>query len=219
MRKIFVALCVVGTSCAAFPAADALSCRGAQEPRICCAAEAKSGSDRDIAKRYTIDSGRTVVTFEVRSFGIFKQRGRFGMSCGSVWLDPEADEGTFDVVIDARSIQAGSESRLRIMRGADFLNVEKFPKIAYRSEHVIFNDGEPTRVDGELTLLGITRPVPLRISGYHCTLPADESLRRCMIDATATFKRSEFGMTGSMPLAGNRISLAIHAEATAGASD
>lgn len=129
-------------------------------------------------------------------------------------MDPEAGVGTFDVVIDARSIQAGSEARLRIMRGADFLNVERFPKISYKSEHVIFGDGEPARVEGELTLLGITRPVPLTVSGFRCTPPADADLRRCMMDATAIFKRSEFGMTGSMPLVGDRIRLAIHAEAT-----
>ena len=214
MKGIFAVLWVVGATCAA-SAADALPGGFTQEPRSCCAQEPRLGLRGDKAKRYTIDSARTVVTFEVRSFGIFKQRGRFGMSSGSVSLDPEAGEGTFDVVIDARSIQAGSEAKLRIMRGADFLNVEKFPKIAYRSEQVIFNDGEPTRVEGELTLLGITRPVPLSVSGFRCTPPTAPDLRQCAMDATATFKRSEFGMTGSMRLAGDRIRLAIHAEATA----
>jgi len=218
MKGIFAVLWVVGATCAA-SAADALPGGVTQEPRSCCAQEPRLGLRGDKAKRYTIDSARTVVTFEVRSFGIFKQRGRFGMSSGSVSLDPEAGEGTFDVVIDARSIQAGSEARLRIMRGADFLNVEKFPKIAYRSEQVIFNDGEPTRVEGELTLLGITRPVPLSVSGFRCTPPTAPDLRQCAMDATATFKRSEFGMTGSMRLAGDRIRLAIHAEATATGSE
>jgi polyisoprenoid-binding protein YceI len=212
--EVFAALLVVGAAGAAWSAADEPA-DVAQEARSCCADELETPLRGGIAKRYTIDSASTVVTFEVRSFGIFKQRGRFGMSFGSVSLDPEAGEGTFDVVIDARSIQAGSEARLRIMRGADFLNVEKFPKIAYKSEHVIFSGGEPTRVEGELTLLGITRPVPLSVNGFRCTPPADADLRRCMVDATAIFKRSEFGMTGSMPLAGNKIRLAIHAEATA----
>jgi polyisoprenoid-binding protein YceI len=214
MSEIFIAFVGVGATCAALSAADALP-RIEQEPKSCCADETKSQPRGRVAKRYTIDSARTVVTFEVRSFGIFKQRGRFGMSFGSVSLDAEAGEGTFDVVIDARSIQAGSEARLRIMRGADFLNVEKFPKISYKSEHVIFNDDEPARVEGDLTLLGITRPVPLGVSGFACTPPTDADLRRCVMDATAIFKRSEFGMTGSMALAGDRIRLAIHAEATA----
>jgi polyisoprenoid-binding protein YceI len=168
-----------------------------------------------ISERYTIDSARTVVSFEVRSFGIFKQRGRFMTSSGSVSLDPKADEGTFDVVIDARTIQANSDSVLQVMRGVGFLNVARYPEIAYKAQHVVFRDGEPIRVEGELTLLGVTRPVPLSVSGYRCSQPAPTEASRCMMDAIATFRRSEFGMTGSMPFAGNRVKLAIHAEATA----
>jgi polyisoprenoid-binding protein YceI len=167
------------------------------------------------AERYTIDSARTVVSFEVRSFGVFRQHGRFGMSFGSVSLDPQAGEGSFDVVIDARSIQAGNDAVLRMMRGPGFLDIEKFPEIVYKAEHVIFANDEPIRIEGELTLLGVTHPVPLKVSGYHCTPPADWDLRRCVMDVTAIFKRSEFGMTGSMPFAGDRVRLAIHAEATA----
>jgi YceI-like protein len=103
------------------------------------------------------------------------------------------------------------------MRGAGFLDVEKFPEIAYKSEHVSFYDGEPIRVDGELTLVGVTCPVPLRVYSHHCTDPVDLELQRCMMDATAIFRRSEFRITGSMPLAGDKVRLAIHVEATADA--
>jgi polyisoprenoid-binding protein YceI len=174
---------------------------------------------RDTAERYTIDTAHTVVSFEVRSFGFLRRRGLFRKSTGSVLLDPQADEGTFDVVIDARSIQAGNDAELKIMRGAGFLNVEKFPEISYRARHVVFKGGEPSRVDGELTLLGITQSVPLRVDGYQCSAPVDLKLRRCMMDATAIFKRSLFGMTGSTPLAGDKVRLAIHAEATADPSN
>jgi hypothetical protein len=89
---------------------------------------------RETAERYTIDSARTVVSFEVRSFGFLRHRGLFRKSSGSVFLDPQADEGTFDVVIDARSIQAGNDADLKIMRGAGFLNVEKFPEISPQAQ-------------------------------------------------------------------------------------
>jgi polyisoprenoid-binding protein YceI len=179
--------------------------------------ELNSQPRRETAESYTIDSARTVVSFEVRSLGFLRHRGTFRKSAGSVFLDPQADEGTFDVVIDARSIQAGNGAELKIMRGAGFLNVEQFPEILYKAQHVVFKDGEPSRVEGELTLLGITNPVPLRVSGYHCTSAVDSCPRRCMMDATAIFKRSLFGITGSTPLAGDKIRLAIHAEATADA--
>jgi polyisoprenoid-binding protein YceI len=181
--------------------------------------EATPQPRRDTAEHYTIDSTRTVVSFEVRSFGTFKHRGLFRNSSGSVSLDPQADAGTFNVVIDARSVQAGNDTELRIMRGAGFLNVEKFPEISYNAEHVSFYDGEPIRVEGELTLRGVTRSVPLMVSGYYCAPSVDWNPRRCMMDATAIFRRSLFGMTGSTPLAGDKVRLAIHAEATADAID
>jgi polyisoprenoid-binding protein YceI len=170
-------------------------------------------------QRYTIDSARTVVSFEVRSFGIFRQRGWFGASSGSVTLDPQSDAGTFDVMVDARTIQASSDARRRIISGVGLLNADKFPDISYKAAHVAFYEGKPIRVDGELTLLGVTRPVPLRVSGYHCTPPTDKDSRRCMMDASAMFRRSEFGMTGAMPLAGDKVRLTIHAEARAVPTD
>jgi polyisoprenoid-binding protein YceI len=169
----------------------------------------------DTAERYAIDSARTVVSFEVRSFGALKQRGWFARSIGSVSLDPRADEGMFDVVIDARSIRAGNDAEVRIMRGAGFLNVEKFPEISYKAQHVMFFDGGPIRVEGELTLLGVSHSVPLKVNGYHCADSTDRTPRRCMMDATGMFKRSWFGMTSSAPFAGDKVRLVIHAEATA----
>ena len=169
----------------------------------------------EAAERYTIDSARTIVSFEVRSLGVFRQHGWFGTAFGSVSLDPRAGEGRFEVVIDARSIQAGNDAVLRVMRGPGFLDIEKFPEIAYKAAHMIFSDDQPIRIEGELTLLGATHPVPLRVSGYHCSPATGWNLRRCMMDATAIFKRSEFGMTGSLPFAGDRVRLAIHAETTA----
>ena len=168
----------------------------------------------DTAQRYIVDASRTQVSFEVRSLGIFKQRGWFGRSSGVVTLDPQASRGTFDVVIDATTVQASSAARLRIIRGAGFLNVEQFRAISYKSEQVAFSDGKPSRVDGELTLLGVTHPVPLRVSAYQCAASVEGRPQRCTMDASAVFRRSDFGMTGSTPLAGDRIRLTIHAEAT-----
>ena len=213
MKEILAVLLAIGTACALPSAADAPA-GTEQESAASCADEAKSQACRGNGERYTIDSSRTVVTFEVRSLGIFRQRGRFGRSSGSVSLNPRTNEGTFDVVIDARSIQAASAATLQVMRGTGFLNVEKFPEISYKAQRVIFNDGAPIRVEGELTLLGMTHGVPLLVSGYRCTASGDWAQRRCMVDASASFRRSEFGMTGSIPLAGNRVRLNIHAEAT-----
>jgi polyisoprenoid-binding protein YceI len=91
------------------------------------------------------------------------------------------------------------------------LNTEAHPEIAYRAERIVFAQGKPARIEGELTLLGITRSVALKVSSYDC---ADESIpgERCALVATASVKRSAFGMTRYMLFASDDVKLAIQAE-------
>jgi polyisoprenoid-binding protein YceI len=86
------------------------------------------------------------------------------------------------------------------------LDTEAHPEIAYRAQRIVFAEGKPMRIDGELTLLGITQAVPLQIDSYDC---GDE---RCAIVATAKVKRSAFGMTRYMLFASDDVKLAIQAE-------
>lgn len=164
------------------------------------------------ATDYTIDSAHTVVSFELRTFGIYRQRGRFGTTRGSVSLDPQSDSGRFEIVIDARSVQASSDAIVRIMRSEGLLNVEQYPTIAYSAARVMFFNDQPVRIDGELTLLGITRSVPLMVTGYRCA-GTRYSSQHCRVNAAAVFKRSEFGMIGYRAFASDKVKLAVEAEA------
>jgi hypothetical protein len=70
--------------------------------------------------------------------------------------------------------------------------------------------GRPERIDGQLTLLGVTRPVSLTIVDYSCPDARAREQQRCKLDATAMFKRSDFGMTGYMAIISDEVNLAIH---------
>ncbi len=161
---------------------------------------------------YTIDPDQTVVTFEVRILGISTQLGRLHGAIGTVALDADAGSGRIDIMVDARSIETGNETMERVLRGQGFLNVEQYPEIAYRAERVVFANGEPERIEGELTLLGVTRSVPLVVDHYGCTPGTLLDQQHCMIDATATFKRSAFGMTRYTFFTSDEVKLAIRAE-------
>jgi polyisoprenoid-binding protein YceI len=165
------------------------------------------------AEEYTIDPAHTFVSFEVRHLGISTQRGRFNSANGKVALDTEAGNGRIDIVIDARSIDTGNEAMEKLLRGQGLFNVEQFPEIAYKAERVVFANGKPERIEGELTLLGVTKSVPLTVSGYGCTRKPFLVQLRCGMDAAATFKRSEFGMTSYMSFTSDEVKLAIQAEA------
>ena len=95
------------------------------------------------------------------------------------------------------------------------LNTAAHPEIAYRAHRILFTAGRPTRIEGELTLLGVTRAVALDVSNYGCTGQLDQ---RCTIVASTSVKRSAFGMTRYMLFASDDVKLAIQAEGVSGSS-
>jgi polyisoprenoid-binding protein YceI len=163
-----------------------------------------------IAQEFMLDPERTTVSFEVRSLGIFTERGRFAGALGTGMLDPASSAGTLTVVIDARTVEASSAATREFLLGRGMLNAEVFPEITYEAQRVLFDDDQPVRIDGELTLLGVTRPVSLEIAAYGCVRTA--TLARCLLDARTTFKRSEFGMNRYLTVASDEVKLAIRTE-------
>ncbi len=154
-------------------------------------------------RAYTIEPTRTVVTFEVTNLGIAKRRGVFGGVSGTVVLDNQAGNGSVDIVVNARSVRAGDAATQTFVRGKSFLNVEHYSEISYKATRVIFLGGKPSRIDGELTLLGVTKAVSLTVSDYEC---ADA----CTLDAATTFRRSEFGMNHYLTFVSDDVTLTIH---------
>lgn len=165
---------------------------------------------RSAATEYTIDPSRTVVTFEMRSMGTL-QRGEFERTAGTVSLDPAEQSGEVEIVIDARSLRTSTEAAAKFVRGPSMLDTAAHPEISYRARRIVFAQRKPARIDGELTLRGVTRSVPLQVSSYDCEeqiVPGE----RCAIIATASVKRSAFGMTRYMLFASDDVRLAIQAE-------
>ena len=83
-------------------------------------------------------------------------------------LDSAEERGELDIVIDARSLKASNEATAKFVRGPSMLNTAAHPEIAYRAQRIVFSQGQPARIEGELTLLGVTRSVALHVSSYDC---------------------------------------------------
>ena len=179
---------------------------------LALAATALAPCGHAATEQYTLDPAHTSVSFEVRNFGISSQRGTFNGASGTVSLDAQAGSGQIEILIDARTLQTTNDRLAAFLRGKDLLNVERYPEIAYKAQRVVFLNGEPGRIEGELTLLGITKSVSLNVSGYRCTQATDVARQRCTMDAVATFKRSEFGMTRYMTVTSDEVKLAIQTE-------
>jgi polyisoprenoid-binding protein YceI len=144
---------------------------------------------------YEIDPMHTYPSFEADHLGgLSVWRGKFNSSSGKVLFDKDAGTGSVDIVIDTNSIDFGLEEMNKHARTPDLFDTGKYPQATYRGKLVDFADGKPTRVVGELTLHGVTRPVELKINSFKCMPHPLHKRDLCGADAQATIQRDAFGI-------------------------
>jgi len=165
------------------------------------------------ADSYTVDPAHTYPYFEINHLGFSTMRGRFGASSGKITLDPAAKSGSIDIVIDAASIDTGHAKRDTHLKSDEFFNVAKYPSLNYKATRLKFSGDKLTEADGELTLLGVTKPVTLAVNAFHCGPHPMTKKPMCGANATATIKRSEFGMNAYVPAVGDEVKIVIEVEA------
>jgi polyisoprenoid-binding protein YceI len=144
---------------------------------------------------YQIDPDHTYPSFEADHMGISFWRGKLNTSSGTLVLDKEAGTGTVDIVIDLASIDFGQEALNKWATGPDFFDVAKYPKATYKGKLTGFGKGGTPSVTGELTLHGVTKPVPLKVNLFKCVEHPMLKRDYCGADALATIQRDQFGLT------------------------
>ncbi len=149
---------------------------------------------------YVFDVRHTTPALEFTHMGFSQQRGVFTNTTGKVTFDRAAKKGTVDVSIATASLVA-APALLGVMKGEDILNVEKFPTMTYKSTDLIFDGDNVVGANGELTLLGVTRPVALKVVSFKCAPNPFNKKPMCGGEATGTLVRSEYGMKFALPLA------------------
>ncbi len=165
------------------------------------------------ADSYTIDPRHTHPSYEINHFGWSTQRGRFDNVTGKITLDRAGKSGTVDLSIDAASISTGVAKLDEHLRSDEFFNVAKYPAMTFKSRQVTFAGDSPAAVNGEFTLLGVTKPLTLTIMAFHCAPNPFAKKEACGADAVATIKRSDFGMKTLVPGLGDEVRLLINVEA------
>jgi len=144
---------------------------------------------------FTIDPTHTYPSFEADHFGLSIWRGKMTKTTGIVVLNRAAQSGTVRVAVDPNSIDFGLDALNKWAVGPEFFDTAKFPEATYTGKFTAFRDGVPTRVDGDLTLHGITRPIALTINSFACKPHPMLHREWCGADASATFNRDDFGLT------------------------
>ena len=125
---------------------------------------------------FNIDSPHTSANFEVTHLGINTIPGRFDKTTGKIVLDREAKTGSIEAEIDVSTISTGFAARDKLLKSEDYFNADKFPTITFRSVRLRFKGEDLAGADGELTMMGVTRPVSLELESFKCiTNPANKS--------------------------------------------
>jgi polyisoprenoid-binding protein YceI len=146
--------------------------------------------------KFDIEPHHTYPSFEADHMGLSIWRGKFNKTSGKIVLDQAAGSGTVEAHVDVASIDFGHDKLNAEMVEPKYLDTGKFPEAVYKGKLAGFKDGAPTRVDGELTLHGTTKPLALEIKHFKCIDKHPYYQRQaCGADAFATFKRDEFGVT------------------------
>jgi polyisoprenoid-binding protein YceI len=168
---------------------------------------------------YTVDPYHTHPHWEVNHLGVSNWRGQFEKTAGKFTLDHAAKAGSIEITVQTASVSSGDHdkgSRQRSLdehlRSPDFFNVAEFPTMTFKSTSVKFTGDNPGSIEGNLTLLGVTKPLTLRVENWKCQPHPMTKKDMCGGNASGAFKRTDFGMKYGVPNVSDEIKLWIQIE-------
>lgn len=164
-------------------------------------------------ENYVIDPSHSASNFEVEHLGLTWIRGRFNKMSGAITVDRAANNGTIRVEIDATSVDTGHARRDELLRTENYFNVSEFPTLMFQSDNLQFKEDALIGVDGELTMLGVKRPVRLQVTSFKCITHPVNKRDICGAVVHSAIKRSDFGMTRASRSLSDEIRIYINLEA------
>jgi polyisoprenoid-binding protein YceI len=168
---------------------------------------------------WNIDPAHSLAEFKVKHMMIAHVKGHFAKVSGALTLDESnLAKSHIEVSIDAASIETRDGQRDAHLRSADFLDVEKFPTLSFKSERIsIVHDGE-LAVEGDLTIHGVTRKVVFTVEGPTPPMKDPWGNTRVAVSGTTKINRKDYGLpwnaaleTGGI-LVGEEITITLEAE-------
>ncbi len=153
--------------------------------------------------KWNLDPVHSSAVFEVRHMMVSWVTGRFNKLSGTLLFDPADVAKSFvEVEIDAASIYTGQEARDNDLKSANYLDVARFPHITFRSTHVAVAGMDHCKVQGDLAIHGVTRPVMLdvRYAGPSQFQDDKELFTTFGFRAITDINREDFGMTTNLEI-------------------
>ena len=171
---------------------------------------------------FTIDPYHTFPYVDVMHLNTTLIRGRFDKTTGKMTLDTAAKTGTVEIAVETASVNTGDNergprprSRDEHLRQADFFNSAEFPRMTFKGTAAKWSGDAPTAVEGQLTLLGVTKPLALAVEGWKCGPDPRTAGKRymCAANASGQLKRSDFGMNFGLKFVSDDIRIQFLVEA------
>lgn len=164
---------------------------------------------------YRLDPTHTFVHWNIVHMGTSTIRGRFDTATGNVGFDPRGKRLDVSITIDTASVYSGVKLLDDKLKGPELLSVAAHPKAYFVARDVPFDGDALREVRGELTLGGISQPLTLRSTRWHCGLNLVVGRTVCGGDFEAELLRSDYGITYALPLVPDKVGLQIEVEAIA----
>ena len=166
------------------------------------------------ADSYALDPSHTHVGFKISHLGFSETYGNFEDVEGTLELDDKKPEDAkLEVTVKTKSLDSGFDARDEHVEGKDFLNVEEFPTMSFKSTKVTRTGEATADVTGDLTLHGVTKPLTLKVTLNKLGENPMSKKDIAGFSATGMLKRSDYGITTYLPAIGDEVTLMISSEA------
>ena len=167
---------------------------------------------------FVLDKSHTQVGFVARHLMVSKVRGRFTDYEGTIVVADDPAASSVEVIIQAASFNTNDEGRDNHVRTNDFLSVDQFPTLTFRSTKVDLGSNGDWKVNGDMTVRGVTRPIVLDVE-FEGVIQDPWGNQRLGFTASGEIDRNDFGVSFNAALetggfvVSPKVKLEIEAEA------
>jgi len=151
------------------------------------------------AGTWALDPAHTTIEFEAKHLMVAKVRGRFTEFEGALRIGDDPTQSSVTVTIKAATLDTQTQQRDDHLRSADFLEVDKYPDIAFASTVVEHDKDDDWKISGDLTIHGVTRPVTLKTE-YSGQTADPWGGQRAAFSAETRIDREDWGLTWNQAL-------------------
>ena len=172
------------------------------------------GGGARAAESLKIGAGRGTIDFAIGDSRLFRTTGSFKQWQGTLQVDDaDVSRSSVSVKVNTASIDMLDAQQAAMLKDADFFDVAKFPEMTYASKRIERLSESALKVEGEITLRGITRPMLLDVSVTERKPNAPAGAVYARFKAAGKLKRSEFGMVKYIDMVGDTVDFSIRTDA------